>query len=47
MQNVLTFSVFPSVTVQIYVVGKVAALCMACKGTLKLNFSETKKVPKS
>jgi hypothetical protein len=36
MHSVLNFSVFPSVAVQIYVgtlVGKVAALCMACKGT--------------
>jgi hypothetical protein len=32
------FSVFPSVAVPIYVgtlAGKVAALCMACKGTFK------------
>jgi hypothetical protein len=34
MQIVSSFSVFPSVAVQIYVAGKVAALCMACKGTL-------------
>jgi hypothetical protein len=35
-QSLSTFSVFPSVSVQIYVgilAGKVAALCMACKGT--------------
>jgi hypothetical protein len=27
--------------------GKVAALCMACKGTYKWNFSDLKKVPES
>jgi hypothetical protein len=48
--NVSTFSVFLSTAVQIYVgtlAGKVAALCMACKGTQKCNFSDLKKVPES
>jgi hypothetical protein len=33
MQSDSSFSDFPSDAVQIYVAGKVAALCMACKGT--------------
>jgi hypothetical protein len=47
MQSDPSFSVFPSVAVQISVAGKVAALCMACKGTDKWNLLDLKKVPES
>jgi hypothetical protein len=45
MQSDSNFSIFPSVAVQIYVAGKVMALCLACKGTQKWNLSDLKKVP--
>jgi hypothetical protein len=47
MQSDSNFSLFPSVAVQIYVAGKVAAICMACKGTSKWNLSDLKKVSES
>jgi hypothetical protein len=47
MQSDSNLSVFPSVPVQFCVAGKVAALCMACTGTSKWNFSDLKKVPES